>query len=237
MRSTAVRGRRVLRCTAVSLLCAVPMPRGRLRAPRTCGRRVPAAGRGWVGNENHFRGHCTAPAGLRQGGGPGAGAPGTGDTPGPGSKAGAAACSRNQPKRQVMAVTRRDCRQVVTPGAGPIRWIRAKWATMGSAALAVTVMLISAMLAACTGAGTGPAGGGPAARLDPAQPAPAEADAPEAAGSPACTVSVRTPSGQALRLEVAADPVSRARGLGGRDGLEPGTAMALVFPEPTYVTI
>jgi len=134
-------------------------------------------------------------------------------------------------------VTRRDCRQVVTPGAGPIRWIRAKWATMGSAALAVTVMLISAMLAACTGAGTGPAGGGPAARLDPAQPAPAEADAPEAAGSPACTVSVRTPSGQALRLEVAADPVSRARGLGGRDGLEPGTAMALVFPEPTYVTI
>src|SRR5690606_38973881 len=46
-----------------------------------------------------------------------------------------------------------------------------------------------------------------------------------------------TPTGATLALEVAADPVSRTRGLGGRDGLAAGTVMALAFPQPVTVAI
>src|SRR5690606_16770195 len=109
--------------------------------------------------------------------------------------------------------------------------------------------VLAAVLALCAGCGALiPAGDGsaPANLATPKNPdgEPAARDSgttgPDAGGNgsaDACRVSVETPTGAVLQLEVAADPAARARGLGGRDGIEPGAAMALAFPEPTYVTI
>lgn len=56
-------------------------------------------------------------------------------------------------------------------------------------------------------------------------------------GGPPCSVQLIAPAGRALRVEVAADPPSRHRGLAGREALVPGTALALAYPEPELVAV
>ena len=102
--------------------------------------------------------------------------------------------------------------------------------------LVVGCALALPAIAAVTAGCGAPASQDSKAPVSPAADHPAE---PGTAGqsNAACAVSVETPTGATLALEVAADPVSRTRGLGGRDGLAAGTAMALAFPQPVTVAI
>jgi uncharacterized membrane protein (UPF0127 family) len=112
--------------------------------------------------------------------------------------------------------------QPPTPRAAPAR----RLTLVAGLLLVVAGVGVTAVVLA-SAAGLGRQGGRAAA--------PAAGGAGTGAGAPAGTVAYRLlPAGgapQTVRLEVAADPASRARGLMGRTEVPPGRGMVFLYPD------